>query len=230
MITACALGGDDDHTVGTTSTIEGSRSRILEHREALDVLLVDRCQIATIGRTVHDDERSVARIDGGDTTDADGGSATIRTTRVAIDLHTSHTTLQAFHGVSHLELVDVFCLDGCSRTGEAGLLGSTISHHHHLIEVSIVPLHGHVHRAGHSGFNTLHADEADGDRSSTSRQLGKGEITVLVGHGNYTFAHFHSGACHRLPIGVRHVTDHLSCRSVLSDSTAGHEQTETEEC
>ena len=230
MMTACALGGDDDHTVGTTSTIESSRSRIFKHREGFDVLLVDGRQVARIRRTIHDDERIVARIDGGDTTDADGGSATIGTTRVAIDLHTSHTSLQAFHRISHLELVDIIRLDGCCRTGEAGLLSCTISHHHHLIEVSIVPLHGHVHRARHRGLNALHADVANGDRSSASRQLGEGKITVLVGHGNDTFAHFHGGACHRLPIGVRHVADHLSCRSVLSDSTTGHEQTETEEC
>ena len=54
------LGGDDDHTVGATGTIDGTGGRILQHRDALDVLGVDAGDVAIIRRTVHDIKRSVA--------------------------------------------------------------------------------------------------------------------------------------------------------------------------
>ena len=72
------LGGDEDYTVGTTGTIDGGRSRILQDVDALDVVgrnIVNRRNLYTID----DEKRIVALGNGATTTHADGHRCT-RTT------------------------------------------------------------------------------------------------------------------------------------------------------
>ena len=61
------LGGHEDHTVSSTCTVDGSRSSILQHVDALDIVRVDAVK-ATTCHTVNHIERSVVT-DGALTTD-----------------------------------------------------------------------------------------------------------------------------------------------------------------
>ncbi len=71
----CALrtlhGGDDDHTVGTTATIDGRCGGILQDVQRLDVAGVDIRELSHEGNTVEHDQRVVAGTQRALTTDAD---------------------------------------------------------------------------------------------------------------------------------------------------------------
>ena len=41
------LGGHEDHTVGSTGTVNGCRSSILQHVDALDIVRVDTVEVTT---------------------------------------------------------------------------------------------------------------------------------------------------------------------------------------
>ena len=57
--TRTLLRRDENHTVGTTSTIDGSRTCILQHGDGLHVLRSDVAKVAT-SNTVNHDERTIA--------------------------------------------------------------------------------------------------------------------------------------------------------------------------
>ena len=72
------LGGDDDHTGGTTGTIEGRRSSIFQDRYRLDIVSRNRRQVAGVGGTVYDDQRVGAGVHRGNTTDVDAAARRAR--------------------------------------------------------------------------------------------------------------------------------------------------------
>ena len=67
------LGGDDNHTVGTTCTVKGRRGGILEHCHALYVAWVNVIDIATVGSAVHDNKRIKSGIQRTESTHTDSG-------------------------------------------------------------------------------------------------------------------------------------------------------------
>ena len=64
-----ALGVHQNHTVSSTSTIDGTRSSILEHLDALDIIRVKVLDTRLTGHTVNDVKR-VGIVDGTNTTHA----------------------------------------------------------------------------------------------------------------------------------------------------------------
>ena len=66
--TTTTLCGDDHHAGGSTVTIEGGRSCVLQHRHAGDVAGVEVRDIAVVDRSINDIQRVVATIDGTNTT------------------------------------------------------------------------------------------------------------------------------------------------------------------
>ena len=74
---AAALGGDDNHTVGCTGSVNGSGGGILEHGHALDVGRVDGVEVRCgDGDSVQNVERCGAGVDGVGTADYHGGGST----------------------------------------------------------------------------------------------------------------------------------------------------------
>ena len=71
------LGCDKNHTSGTTGTVEGGRSSVLQHGDALDIILWNVGEVAAIRSTVDNHKGFGVGIHRGDTTDVDG---TLRST------------------------------------------------------------------------------------------------------------------------------------------------------
>ena len=72
------LGGDDDHTVGSTRTVDTGRGGILQHLDALDVVTIQFVHARLRGHTVDDVQRVVV-VQRTHTTDANLGSTRGRT-------------------------------------------------------------------------------------------------------------------------------------------------------
>ena len=111
----CFLGGDKYHTVTTTGTIKGGGSGVLQHGDALHIDRVDVVETTIVRRTIDNNQRSVACIDGVDTTNTDARCATWLTRNV-VDLDTRSLTLQSVDRVGHLHLVDIIRTDNCGRS------------------------------------------------------------------------------------------------------------------
>ena len=65
------LGGHEDHTVGGTGTVDGTRGSVLQHFDTLDVAGVDAFHTILVGRHTVDNIKRIRVVDGSDTTDAD---------------------------------------------------------------------------------------------------------------------------------------------------------------
>ena len=69
-----SLGGDDDHTVGSTATVDRGRGSILQHLDTLDIITVELVH-ARLGRhTIYNIKRIVV-VQGTDTTDTYGSGS-----------------------------------------------------------------------------------------------------------------------------------------------------------
>ena len=92
-----ALGGNDDHSIGSTRTIDSCRRSIFQNLHTLNVFRIDALQTGFTHHAVHHIKRFVALIDGIRPTDTDF-YRTARNT-VAHHIDTGYTTLQ---GITHL--------------------------------------------------------------------------------------------------------------------------------
>ena len=87
------LGRDNNDTIGSTRTIDGGRSRILEHLNRLDIARVQRTQVLIGGNTINHIQ-GVASVNRTDTTDTD--TCPLRARRsIGVHLNTRQTPLQA---------------------------------------------------------------------------------------------------------------------------------------
>ena len=137
------LGGNEDYTVCSTSTIDGSRSGILQYVDALNVVRVQAVQ-AIVGSTRNDsvDNEQWRRLtDGSHTTDVHLESLA-RLSRALCDVHTGSLALQCSQGVRRVHLRNVFTLHRNVGTSEQLLLLNTIADNNHLFEC-VVLLHVH---------------------------------------------------------------------------------------
>ena len=127
-----ALGGNDDHTIRPTRTIDSGRRRVLQNLHTFDVFGIDAFQSGFTHHTVHYIKRIVALVDGVRTTDADFH----RTARnpIAHHIDTCHTSLQ---GIAHLgNRLCLECLVVHHRYGtcHVGLTHCTIADDHHFVQ------------------------------------------------------------------------------------------------
>ena len=66
------FGGNENYTIGTACTVKRVRCGIFQHADALYIGGIDVAVIARIGKSVDNDERTVACIERTDTADLDG--------------------------------------------------------------------------------------------------------------------------------------------------------------
>ena len=63
LLGGALLGGDHDHTIGTTGTVQGVRGSVLEHGDAFHIVRVEIVPATVVGSTVDDDERLRVGVD-----------------------------------------------------------------------------------------------------------------------------------------------------------------------
>ena len=139
------LGGNDDHTVGSTATIEGGSGSTFKHCHALDVVRRDARDTtsglgvtltgegsALQGHTINNIEWLVTTIDRTETTD-DNRVGSTWVTRSGLHLQTGNLTIQRVHGVGGVSSRDVVGFHLLSSITQRFLLtGNTHSSNHNL--------------------------------------------------------------------------------------------------
>ena len=135
------LGCDQNHTVGSYRTIDGSSSTILQNLHRLDVLRVHAVDIAW--ETVHNIKRFIAT---GclDTTNLDAHTGTGVTT-TSQDVYTGYLTLQSLSWVGSSALSHLLGIDRRKSTGHIATLHGTITYYNHFAQRLGVLAHGDVH-------------------------------------------------------------------------------------
>ena len=151
------LRGDDNHTIGSTATIDsGSRSGFqngkrldisgVHHRErvshTLDTIVIH-------SQTIDNNERSVRSVERSTTTDGDITSTT-RGTIGSNNRNTRNLTLQHVLRVGHETLVHIIGLDSGNSTGSIAFFHNTITNDNDFFEELIVfsQANSHISRSG----------------------------------------------------------------------------------
>ena len=227
------LGGNDDNAVGGTGTVDRRGGRILEDREALDVVGVDGLErvghtLAAVDRqrnAVDDDERVVGRIQGSGATDTDRRSAA-RTAVTRDDLQTSDLALEHVLGRDDRAPVEFFGLNGGDGTGHVIFLDGTVTDDHDVVKELGVLRQGDG--GGHfGGLEDLAciADAADLDHSIGGLDS-KDVVTVETGRGSVRSALFDDGGTDDRTRGVD--DDTLNLIPALGEYGGGNQTCETD--
>ena len=125
------LGGDNNHTVGSTRTVDRGRGGILQYLDALDVVTVQLMHTGLCGNTIDDVQRVVV-VQRADTTYTHRCRTRGRT--VGKDVHAGHATLHGLHRVVFVllgKLADTHYRNG---TSQVGLTLGGITCYHHLVQ------------------------------------------------------------------------------------------------
>ena len=188
------LGGDEDHTVCTTVTVDGGCGSILQDGHRLDIVGVDVGDGSLVRGAVHDDERGGAGAHGTDTADADGRGAAGRVTAGRDDLHARGRTGQGARHLGGQFLGDGLAADN-RRGAREGALGSrTIRDDDGLVEHLAVRIEGNDHLRPSADLDALgdvaHSREIE-------RSVGRcvdGKSTVYVSGDTCHRAFDHDGS------------------------------------
>ena len=221
--TLATLGGNDNHTIGCTRTVDGSSRGILEHVDGSDIIGVDLADTTVRDNAVHDEQRGVVSLFGSRGVNRDNVLTTQgHRTRVItagavrrVVVQTGNLARQGRQGVrvrqvGNLAVVELHAGDG---TRHVLTLGSTVTHYHHLLQVGgiIVQCHGDARSCGVHGL-LLKAEAAHtqaGTRLNT--QL---EGAVHIGDGGVLGAYLLDGSTDDgLTLGVHYGT--ADCLLVL---------------
>ena len=185
------LGRDHDHTVCTTSTIEGVRSCILQDRHRLDIGRVQVVDVTLIGHTVHYIQGRGTGIHRTNTANGQRLTGT-ETTRSRRKLHTGYLTNEGVRYVRRLRLGDVVRLNHLCRTGEGLFLGRTEGNHDYIVDRLrvLVQRNCNVRLTGNLNGLRLITNERDLQRTIGRSRNGKATIgvgrrTVLGTYNDY---------------------------------------------
>ena len=136
-----ALCGNQNHTVGTTGTIDGGCRGILQHVDRGDVLWCYRIQ-ATLN-TIYQNQRSQTTYQCGDTTQSDR-RACLRVTAGVDHRQTGNLAFHEFCGVADLTSVEVLGLHGSHGRGDVAFALCAVTDDHHFVEQCVVFLECHI--------------------------------------------------------------------------------------
>ena len=135
------FGGDEDHTIGASRTINGGGGRILQHVHRLDIGGVDEVKRITVtgagvveGDAIHNKQWGASRTD---TTRTTNGDAVVGTgfTAGGYDVHTCDLTLDQLLRVVDDASVEGFGFNAFNSTGHITLRLRTVTHHYDLGKV-----------------------------------------------------------------------------------------------
>ncbi len=221
------LGGDDDHTVGCTATIDGCCGGVLEDGEALDVVGGNHGQGAqrTVGvvhgHSVDNDQRIVGGVERSTAADADVGTGA-GVTAVGCNYHTGACTYQQVVGVGGKSGLNFIGLDYGHTTGGVLFLHCTVTYYHEVLENFGVggEVNGDVGAAvqGHFLCLATYVGHYEGSIGSGDNA----EIAVYIGGSALGLSFDGDGSAHcGLVVSVIDGTGH---RHVLCQSREGHHQ------
>ena len=208
-----ALGGDQNHTVGSTATIDRSCGSVFQHGDALDVVRVEhrnrvrrvrevRVVTAVDGDAIDNVQRTATSVDRTDTANANLRSRA-RLTRGLRHLHTGELTAE--HLIDR-NRGDVGNFSGADR-GDTTRLGfaalCTIGHNHHFVKRALfVGKHdAHVRTSRH--LDRLHADIRDAQQIMSLRTR-QSELTVHVSCRTDLCSCDHHGSTYNGFVVLRH--------------------------
>ena len=206
------LRGNEDDTVGSTSTIDGSRSGILQYVDALDVVWIQTVQ-TVIGCTRNnsvDNEEWGRLTDGSHTTDVHLESLAWLS-RALCDVHTGSLALQCSQRVCRVHLRNVLTLHRNVGTGEQFLLLNTITDNNHLFQC-VVLLHVHVDDGLIANLDFLALEAHVRHHQSCTLWHIEREVTVCVGNCTSTSTFHLDGGSHQRTHVVHNSTCHLFSR------------------
>ena len=238
------LGSDDDHTVGTTRTIDSGSRNVLQHLDALNIRRIQERQrikrsitglgTSTGGGRIIIDDETINHVEGFvttrdtiTTTDADDAGST-RLTRGLCDVQTSHSTLQGtLYGIVLLaEHISIYRRDA---TGEFQTLLGTITHNHHFVEFAGVIYQRDLH--GLLKIIDIHVEGTITHVFHTEGQRGlhlclEGEVTVIVGHDTLTLFTLYNHGCTNQGFARANICD-MTCNQVLRYSQQGADRNDS---
>ena len=200
------LGGHEDDTIGTTHTVDGSGSRILQHGDALDRESIEEGEVTL--HVIHDDQRRTSTtIHGTDTTDIHIGLTPSWLRLRLIGLHTRER-----RGEGILEHGDWVLLQ--LRTGHYGSsLGDKLAwlgseSHRCQVVILIVLLQGDVHLVFlHAYLDMLVLVTEVRDIEVIAWLHLDGKVAIRIGEGlTQCLIDVDDGTRNRLAIGINYFT------------------------
>ena len=127
------FSGDDDYSIGSTRTVDRSRSRVFQDLDGFDVVSVQFVHTCFRWYSVNDIKRVVV-VQRTDATDTDGSGAARIT--IGCNVHTGNTALKGFHRIVLTLFLNLVYLNDGYGTGQIGFALSGIAGHndfvHHL--------------------------------------------------------------------------------------------------
>ena len=203
-----SLGSDDNHTIGSTCTIDRGRRGIFQYRDTFDVVRTQGIEIWTWDRhAVEDKEWRLAGVDRVGTTDLEG-SRLARFTRRRDDLQTGTLSLQSLVEACRRHIFYLFRLYGRHGTRNGSLLSHTIRHHNHFVHHLGIRSKGDVERVSLRFHYMLLRNATHirvGKRSLRSTLNFDGIVTVNIGHYAIWCSLLHNGHTnHRFVVFSRH--------------------------
>ena len=182
-----SLGGHKNHTIRTTSTVNGSGRCIFQHVDALDI--VSRNVInGTDSHTVNNEQR-VVRLGDGTTTSHTDGHLTGRTTILSRNLHTRQLSLQRLSHIGNRNSRQLIASHRCHSACQVSALHRAVTHHHRIFQCGVILLHDDVHVRRALQFQRLKTNICKLQRR-TCWSIDT-EITIKVSHSALPFSDNH---------------------------------------
>ena len=217
------LGGHQDHTVSSTGAIDGCRSSILQHVDALDVARIQTIQTiicSTTGDSVNHEQWGTGT-HGTHTTDVHL-KALSRLSRCLCNVHTRSAGLHSAQSIGGVQLGDIITLHLNGSTGHQFLLLGTVTYDNHFLQDGIVILHRNLEvvLVTNLDFLSLETDERYDDRCT--RLHIEREVTVKVGNSTIRGTLFHYAGSDDGTLSIDHSTcDLLRCLLDVLHVTSG---------
>ena len=184
------LRGYQNHTIGTTGTVNGCGTGILQNGNRLDILSGNVTQVTT-GNTVDHDQRTIAGCERACTTHLDiSHGVGVGISRWG-NIQTSHLTGYQCHGVAGGSLVKLVLTDLDHRARDLFLGHRAVTYYDDFVELSHILLQRHLHTVLGGQLLGIIADVGDYQRSSSLAF--QTEVSVEVCHCTIRCSFHHDG-------------------------------------
>ena len=209
LVALTLLGGDDDHTIGGTASVDRGRRGIFQHLYRLDVGSVQRVEVLGGSHTVDDEQRSNT-IDRAHTTHADRGTATTGSS-IGDNVHAGQLTLHRVQHVGVALTLGALHIHHGHSTRQVGLTLGLVTSDHHLGQLGGVVFHRHLHAGSGSYFLLLETNIRE-DKCFSSLHF-QFEVSVEVGDCTVGCAFLHNRSTDNGLAGhIDHGTSNLCLR------------------
>ena len=199
---------DDNHTVGTTRTVDGSGRSILQNVHRLDVVGVYIVDATGKGNTVEHDEPVVAGRKRARTTNTYlHGSTRLR--RSLRHLYAGHTTLQGVGNIRTGHLAQQVAPHVSHRTGDSLLALRTVTNDNHVVKILSFSFKLYLQIALAAHIDGLrHISYIRDDQGGTRLNV-QCEVTVHIRYSAITCTFFHNRSADERTFAIAHHAGYL---------------------